>query len=54
MEPGPLQRAIPGKFGSAAGKGRQCLEVRVLFRQMGETVAQKALIAVAEAMIKTR
>src|SRR6266481_3037467 len=54
MEPRTLQSAVPGKFRSAAGEGRQRLEVRVLFRKMGKAVTQKALIAVAEPMIETR
>jgi len=53
MEPRTLQGAIPCKFRSPAGKGRQRLQVRVLFREMSEAVAQKTLIAVTEAMIQT-
>src|SRR5258706_3080674 len=51
MEPRTLQSAVPGKLGSAAGKGRQSLQIRVFFREVGEAVAQETLIAVAEAMI---
>src|ERR1700739_488540 len=53
MKPRTLQGAIPCKFRSPSRKGRQRLQVRVLFREMCETVAQKTLIAVTEAMIQT-
>src|SRR5260221_12346904 len=54
MEPRTLQSAVPGKLGSAAGKGRQSLQIRVFFREVGVAVAQETLIAVAEAMIEPR